>query len=99
MNTETSKPADAAELAALLIESKFMYLQVAQRLLDVEPHIAGWRAEAVQAARDSIARGDQIVLEISGASGAVQVALVAVAPDGARRMLDTVAEVAPERAN
>jgi hypothetical protein len=91
---------DVADLPGLLIQSEFMYLRLARALIDCEPYIAGWRDSVVERAIECKARDGRLVLEISAdKSGAATVALVAVAPNGARVVLDTLREEPASAAN
>jgi hypothetical protein len=99
--TDEQKPAGVAELAELLIEARFSYLQMARCLLDADVAVAGWSkphtVARVIACKD---RGCRILLEVSAeASGATTVALVTVSPAGKREQIDSVSDSAPGAAN
>ena len=96
----TSQSAGVAELAALLIEARFSFLQMARCLLNADVAVAGWsKPDTVARVIAGEARGCRHVLEVSAdASGATMVALIAVSPAGQREQLDVVTD-SPSVAN
>jgi hypothetical protein len=100
MRTIKSDATAVAELAALLVEARFSFLQMARCLLDADIGIAGWNRGTVArviACRD---RGCRILLEVfAEASGATTVSLVAVSSTGQREQIDSVSDSAPGAAN